>query len=79
MASPVTPAAAQEAIPSLLLPACSELNKAMEVQPLLRQRLVSYLLDEDGNVNSEFARDVCTALQAISCGSETTTSTTTNS
>lgn len=79
MASPVTPAAAQEAIPSLLLPACSELSKAMEVQPLLRQRLVAYLLDGDGNVNSEFARDVCTALQAISCGSATTTSTTTNS
>lgn len=79
MASPVTPAAAQEAIPSLLLPACSELNKAMEVQPLLRQRLVSYLLDSNGEINTDFATDLCTKLEAMDCfGTTSTTSTSTS-
>lgn len=78
MASPVTPAAAQEAIPSLLLPACSELNKAMEVQPLLRSRLVAYLLDANGEINTDFATDLCARLEAMDCfGTTSTTSTST--
>ncbi len=74
MAAPFKPVAAQEAIPNLGLPACSELDKALSSQPLLRSQLVSYLLKSDGTISATFAQDVCDALAKLGC---VTTSTTT--
>jgi hypothetical protein len=81
MASPIKPSDVQEAIPNLLLPACSEVKKGLATIPELRARFVGYLLGADGRVSNRFAGDLCEALAAADCSGfsgETTTSTTTD-
>lgn len=80
MASPIKPSDVQEAIPNLILPACSELQKGLGTIPQLRFTFVNYLLGADGRVSSRFASDLCEALATAGCSGfagGTTTSTTT--